>query len=45
MAENTKVTSEEVKEEKVEDVKEGEHHPHLKEKIKAKAKKVKAGVR
>lgn len=35
----------EVKEEKVEDVKEGEHHPHLKEKIKAKAEKVKAGVR
>ena len=32
----------EVKEEKVEDVKEGEHHPHLKEKIKAKAEKVKA---
>ena len=31
--------------EKVEDVKEGEHHPHLKEKIKAKAEKVKAGVR
>ena len=23
----------------------GEHHPHLKEKIKAKAEKVKAGVR
>ena len=35
----------EVKEEKVEDIKESEQHPHLKEKIKAKAEKVKAGVR
>ena len=44
-AEKIAIERVEVKEEKVEDVKEGEHHPHLKEKIKAKAEKVKAGVR
>ena len=44
-AEYDRMNAVEVKEEKVEDVKEGEHHPHLKEKIKAKAEKVKAGVR